>query len=156
MALFNPQDAPSAKLATLFCTIDGKRYAMINAKNLEVTASVDNADIPRLGSPIKGKKPNGLEIKLTFTIYKVTEMFDKLIEQYKNTGVMPLFEVQVANDDPATVIGRTEKIYRDCTIDGDVLLSMFDADGDVIEQEITAYALDFASNQRYSEPQYMM
>lgn len=155
MAFINPKDAPSAKLATMYCTIEGRRLAMICAKNLEVIASISNSDIPRLGSPIAGKKPNGLEIKLTFTIYKVTEEFDNLVTRYKDTGVMPLFEVQVANEDPASVIGRTEKVYRDCVIDGDVLLSCFDAEGDVIEQEITAYALDYSSNEKYQNPSYM-
>lgn len=155
MAFINPQDAPSAKLATMYCTINGRRLAMVNAKNLEVVATISNSDVPRLGSPIAGKKPTGMEIKLSFTIYKVTEEFDKLVAQYKDTGVMPLFEVQVANEDPASVIGRTEKVYRDCVVDGDVLLSSFDSEGNVIEQEITAYALDYSSNEQYKNPAYM-
>lgn len=150
-----PADVPNAKFATAFCTIGGRRYAMLNAKSVEVTASVTNADVPRLGSMVVGKKPVGLEIKITMTVYKVSEMFDKLIEQFKDTGVMPTFELQITNEDPASSIGRSEKIYRDCVIDGDVMLSMFDADGEYIEQEITAYALDFASNNKYIEPSYM-
>lgn len=150
-----PADVNSAKLATAFCTIGGRRYAMLNAKSVEVTASVSNADVPRLGCVVAGKKAIGLEIKITMTVYKVSEMFDKVVEQFKDTGVMPTFELQITNEDQASSTGRSEKIYRDCTIDGDVLLSMFDADGDLIEQEITAYALDFASNQRYAEPSYM-
>lgn len=153
---FNHNDAPSAKLGAVFCIIAGKRYAMMNVKNIEAKASVKNADVPRLGSPIAGKKAVGLEIKLKMTVYKVSEMFDKLIEQYKDTGVMPSFEVQVSNDDGASVIGRAEKVYRDCVIDGDVLLSMLDADGEYIEQEIEAYCLDFNTNSRYKEPVYMM
>ena len=29
----NTNDAPSSKLATLYCTVGGRRYAMLNAKN---------------------------------------------------------------------------------------------------------------------------
>ena len=82
-------------------------------------------------------------------------MFDKLVEDFKNTGILQPFELQVTNEDNASCTGRSEKIYRDCVLDGDVLLSMFDADGELIEQEIEAYAMDFTSNSRYTEPEYM-
>ena len=95
MGIFlNPQDVPSAKLAEFFCTIDGRRYSMLNAKNFEATASVSNADVPRLGAMITGKKANGLEIKLKFTVYKCSPMFDNLIETYKkglqNQNIFPV------------------------------------------------------------------
>lgn len=150
-----PFDVPSAKLATAYITVGDRRYNLFNAKNCEVNASVNNADVPRLGSVIAGKKPIGLEVKISMTVYKCSEMFDKMVEDFKNTNVMKTFELQVSNYDPATPLGRSEKIYRDCVLDGDVLLSMFDADGELIEQEIEAYALDFTSNSRYTEPTYM-
>ena len=53
------------------------------------------------------------------------------------------------------VIGKDTKIYNDCVIDGDVLLSMFDAEGEFIEQEIEAFAMDFTTKDRYTEPDYM-
>jgi hypothetical protein len=102
---------------------------MFNAKNFEATASVSLADVPRLGTTIKGKKASGMEVKLSFTVYKCSEMFDDIIETYKNTGVLPTFEAQVTAHDAATAMGRSTKIYHDCVIDGDVLLSAFDADG---------------------------
>nr|DAH26057.1 MAG TPA: tail tube protein [Bacteriophage sp.] len=153
--LFDPQDAPVAKFATFYCTIGDRRYEMLNAKNFEAKANVETADVPRLGSVIKGKKAVGLEVKLSFTVYKVSEMFDELIEQFKNNGYMPEFECQVTNEDPATSIGRSTKTYHNCVIDGEVLLSMFDADGDFIEQDIEAYALDFERPEKYTEPLYM-
>lgn len=153
--LFDPQDAPVAKFATFYCTIGDRRYEMLNAKNFEAKGNVETADVPRLGSVIKGKKAVGLEVKLSFTVYKVSEMFDELIEQFKNNGYMPEFECQVTNEDPATSIGRSTKTYHNCVIDGEVLLSMFDADGDFIEQDIEAYALDFERPEKYTEPLYM-
>lgn len=152
---FNSQDAPSAKLAEFFCTIDGRRYSMINAKKFEAKATVKTKDVPRLGTMIDGKKATGLEIKLTFTVYKCSPMFDKVIEKFKKTGVLPTFECQVTTEDKATSIGKDTKIYNDCVIDGDVLLSMFDSAGDFIEQEITAYAMDYKTKKRYKEPDYM-
>ena len=152
---FNTQDAASAKLAELFCTIGNRRYSMLNAKNFEATASVELGDVPRLGTPIKGKKPVGLEVKISMTVYKCSPMFDDMIETYKNTGVLPTFECQVTAEDKATSTGKDTKIYNDCVIDGDVLLSMFDAEGEFIEQEIEAFAMDFTSKDKYTEPDYM-
>ena len=151
----NPQDVPSAKLAELFCTIDGRRYSMLNAKSFEATASIENADVPRLGSMITGKKPTGMEVRISMTVDKGSPMFDKVVENFKNTGVMPTFECQVTSSDDATSIGKDTKIYTDCVIDGDVLLSMFDAEGEFIEQEIEAYAMDYKTKDRYKEPDYM-
>ena len=44
----NTNDAPSSKLATLYCTVGGRRYAMLNAKNFEAKANVSLADVPIL------------------------------------------------------------------------------------------------------------
>lgn len=152
---FKADDAQSARQAEFFCTIGNRRYSMLNAKNLEATASVSLADVKTLGKLITQKKPNGLEVKLSFTVYKCSEMFDNLIEEYKNTGVLPRFECQVTQEDKASNIGRSTKIYKDCIIDGDILLSMFDADGEFIEQDIEAFAMDFESPEKYTEPDYM-
>lgn len=152
---FNADDAQSAKEAEFFCTMEDRRYTMMNAKNFEAKASISLADVKTLGTLVTQKKPNGLEIKLKFTVYKCSPMFDKLIETYKNTGKLPRFECQVTQEDAASECGRDTKIYKDCIISGDVLLSMFDSDGDFIEQEIEAYAMDFESPEGYTEPEYM-
>lgn len=152
---FKADDAQSAKQAEFFCTIGDRRYSMLNAKNFEATASVSLADVKTLGKLITQKKPNGLEVKLSFTVYKCSEMFDNLIETYKNTGVLPRFECQVTQEDKASNIGRSTKVYKDCIIDGDILLSMFDADGEFIEQDVEAFAMDFESPEKYTEPDYM-
>ena len=147
----NTNDAPSSKLATLYCTVGGRRYAMLNAKNFEAKANVSLADVPILGKTIKGKKPSGLEIKIKMTLYKCTEAFDRLVEEYKNTGMLPTFE----SNDPATSMGASGKTYHQCMIEGDVLLSSFDADGNFIEQDIEAYAMDYSKDSEYKEPAYM-
>lgn len=153
--LMKTQDAPGSKMGTVFCTIGTRRYAMLNAKKVEVTASVETKEVPRLGAIIKGRKATGLEVKIVMTVYKCSGMFDQVIKQFKETGAMPTFDVQVTSWDETTSIGRDSKIYPNCIIDGDVLLSMVDAEGDFIEQEITAYADDFNISENYTDPTYM-
>ena len=156
MSAYMPaNDAPSAKLATCFVTIDDKRYAMLMAKDFEANMNVETKEVPTLGRTIKGVKPVGGTIKFKMTVYHCTEIFDDVVETYKNTGLMPTFDIQVSSEDPATSIGRSTKIYTDCVIDGDVLLSMFDADGEFVEQSIEGYAQDFSRPEKYTNPTYM-
>lgn len=151
----NEQDVPSAKEAEAFVTIGGRRYNALNAKNFEGKANISTKEIPVLGKIISGRKPNGMVIQGKMTVYKCSEMFDRLVTEYKNTGHLPVFEIQTTNDDAATCMGRSTKIYHDCVIDGDVLLSMFDAEGGFIEQEISFYAADYSSPESYQEPSYL-
>lgn len=151
----NSQDAPSAREATLYCTIGNRRYAMLNATEFEANAKVTNSAVPMIGSPVKGQKATGLEIKLKMVVYKCSEMFDELITTFKDTGVMPVFECQETSEDASTSMGRSSKVYHDCTIDGDVLLGMFNADGEFVKQTIEAYAMDYSSPEKYKTPSYM-
>ena len=96
---FNADDAQSAREAEFFCTIGGRRYTMLNAKNFEANSNISLADIKSLGSLITQKKPNGLEVKLSFTVYKCSPMFDDIVEEYKNTGRLPRFDCQVTQED---------------------------------------------------------
>lgn len=155
MTYMPANDAPSAKLATAFVTIGDNRYTMLMAKNFEANMSIETSEVPTLGRTIKGVKPVGATIKFSMTIYKCTEIFDQVVEEFKNTGIMPTFDIQVTSEDPATSTGRSTKIYNDCIIDGDVLLSMFDADGEFVEQTIEGYAQDFTRPEKYSNPSYM-
>ena len=148
-------DAPSAKLATCFVTIGDRRYSMLMAKDFEANMNVETKEVPTLGRTIKGVKPVGGTIKWKMTVYHCTEIFDEVVETYKNTGVMPTFDIQVSNEDRATSVGRFTKVYTDCIIDGDVLLSMFNADGEFIEQSIEGYAQDFSRPEKYTNPTYM-
>ena len=148
-------DAPSAKLATAFVTIGGKRHSMLMAKDFEGKMSVETKEVPVLGRTVKGVKPVGATIKFKMTVYHCTEIFDEVVEQYKNTGLMPTMDIQVTSEDPATSVGRSTKVYTDCIIDGDVLLSMFDADGEFVEQTVEGYAQDFTRPEKYTNPSYM-
>ena len=155
MSYMPMNDAPSAKLATAFVTIGENRYAMLMAKDFEAKMSVETKEVPTIGRTVKGVKPVGATIKFKMTIYHCTEIFDDVVEQYKNTGLMPTFDIQITAEDPASSVGRSTKIYTDCIIDGDVLLSMFDADGEFIEQTIEGYAQDFTRPEKYTNPTYM-
>lgn len=155
MSYMPAKDAPSAKLATCFVTVNEQRYAMLMGKEFEANMSIKTKEVPALGRTIDGVKPVGGTIKFKMVIYKCTEIFDDIIETYKNTGLMPTFDIQVTSEDPATSVGKSTKIYTDCIIDGDILLSMFNAEGEFVEQTIEGYAQDFSRPEKYVNPVYM-
>lgn len=148
-------DAPVAKFAEVFVTLNGKRYAMLMCKNFEGKASISNQDVPRMGSIIMGKKPTTVELSFSMTIYKCTEIFDDVLDTFIKTGVMPTMDIQTSNEDPATSMGRTTKVYNGCVLDGDVLLSLAGSEDDFIEQEISGFAGGYTRPEKYKNPAYM-
>ena len=148
-------DAPVAKFAEVFVTVDGKRHSMLMCKNFEGKANVSTQDVPRMGAVIMGKKPTTAEISFSMTIYKCTEIFDDIIDAFINDGVMPTFDIQTSNEDPSTSMGRTTKIYNNCVLDGDVLLSLAGSEDDFIEQEISGFAGGYTRPEKYKNPAYM-
>jgi hypothetical protein len=148
--------ALNGKFAEVFCTINGRRYHLLSCRNFEGTVNISTNEVPRLGAVVTGHKAVAAEISFTMTIYKVTEMFDDLVEQFIKTANMPRFDIQVSNDDPAAGdIGRSTKVFNNCTLDGDVLQAMVNAEGDFIEQEISGFAEDYTRPEKFINPNYM-
>lgn len=149
------QDAPSKKLGDIYATIDGVRYCMCMCKDFEANGNIKTFDVKAIGKLVDGKKASSMTIKLSMTIYKCTEIFDDVLETFKNTGKMPTIDVQETAYDAGTSIGTSTKIYRDCVIDGDVLLGALSQDDGAIEQKIELYASDYDSASKYTNPSYM-
>lgn len=137
---FNPQDAVSAKLAKGFITIDGRRELWLHIKNFEMKANIRSKDVPRLGAFVDGSKATGMGYSGKMTIYKVNGTIDAMVQRMAETGETPFFEIQTVNEDPSTKNGRDVKLYSGCHLDGDIVLSSGDAEGDFLEQEVNVKA----------------
>lgn len=153
--VMNTKDAPVAKYAEVFVTVEDKRYKMLMCKDFKAETEISTQDVPRMGSTIVGKKATSATISFTMTIYKCTEIFDDIVDKFISTGVMPTFDIQVSNEDPSTSIGRTSKVYNDCTLDGNVLMSLAGSEDDFIEQEISGFAGGYTRPEKVTNPSYM-
>ena len=151
----NTQDAVSANFAECFVTLNGTRYSMLMAKEFEGKASINTKEVYKLGNTVVGHKPQTVALAFSMTVYKCTEIFDQVVEEFIKTGVMPTFDIKTSNEDPATSIGRSSKIYTNCILDGDVMLSMFNAEDDFVEQSIEGYCDGFTRPEKYTNPSYM-
>ncbi len=153
--MLNPKDAVSAHKAECYITVGGKRRLVMMARNFEGKAQINTKEVPRLGNVVIGHKADTLTLAFSMTIYKCTEIFDDMIEEFIRTGALPTFTIQTTNDDQASSVGRSTKIYYDCVLDGDVLLSMFDDEGDFIEQKVEGYCDSFSRPEKFTDPAYM-
>ncbi|OKZ53478.1 MAG: hypothetical protein BHV94_05660 [Clostridiales bacterium 59_14] len=111
----NTQDAVSANFAECFVTLNGTRYSMLMAKEFEGKASINTKEVYRLGNPVIGHKAQTIALAFSMTVYKCTEIFDQVVEDFIKTGVMPTFDIQTSNDDPATSVGRGTRIKNTTT-----------------------------------------
>lgn len=153
--LMKSDDAVSANFAEVFVTVKNRRYSMLMCKKFEGKYEVETREINRIGNPVKGHKPGQITLSFSMTIYKCTEIIDDIVDDYIRTGIMPRFEIQVSNDDPATSIGRSTKVYNDCILDGDVLAALASCESEDIEQEISGFAESVNRPEKFRNPTYM-
>ena len=136
------KDAVSAKLASCFATIEGNRYLLMQAKNLEAKVEKDKQEVAILGRSGKGHKTVGWNGTGSMTIYSNTSMFTKLLKRYKDTGEDLYFDIQITNEDKTSAAGRQTIILKDCNLDSGIIAA-FDADGDWLEQDVDFTFEDF-------------
>lgn len=147
----------SANYGIVSMTKNGRRYNMLMVKKIEIKSNVETRPVKKIGTNRKGRKSGLMEYSGVMTVYKCTEEFDKMVEEYGKTGIMPRFDLQTYNEDPAVSadLGRSVKQANDCIIDGDVLLSLIDSEGGSIEQTINFYAESIETPEYLNNPDYM-
>lgn len=147
--IMNAKDSVSATLAECYVTIEGNRYNFMQAINLEASVEKDKSDIPILGKPGKGHKATGWSGSGSATFHYNTSIFRELLYRYKNTGEDIYFDIQVANEDPTSSVGRQTVILKDCNIDGGIL-AKFDADGEYLDEDFDFTFEDFEIPEKFS------
>lgn len=129
------KDVISAKLATAYLKVGTKRYLLFQAKKLEATVDKDKKELGILGHMLKGNKAISAKGSGTLEIYKNTNLFDEMIQQFVDTGVDTYFDLQVINEDPTSSAGRRSITLTDCNIDS-ATVANFDVDGDWLSDSI--------------------
>lgn len=141
------RNAPSAKLAECFITIDGNRYNFMSAINVEVNFEKNKTEIPILGRMNRGNKATGSKITGSAEFHKNTSVWNEIAYKFQETGEDLYFDMQITNEDPTTEIGRQTIILYDCNFDT-VTLAAFDADSD----DVLTESIDFTA-ERFEMPE---
>lgn len=129
------KDAVSASLAECYATIDGQRYNLMQAINLEATMEKNKAEVPILGKTGKGNKANGWKGTGSATFHYNTSIFRKFMKKYKDSGSDFYFDIQITNNDPTSSVGSQTIILKDCNLDS-ITLAKFDADGEYLDEQM--------------------
>lgn len=146
--IMNAKDSVSASLAECFATIEGNRYNLMQALNLEAKLEKTKTEVPILGKTGKGNKATGWKGTGSATFHYNTSIFRELLEKFKNTGEDIYFDIQVTNEDPTSAVGRQTVILKDCNIDGGIL-AKFDADGEYLDEDMDFTFEDFEIPEKF-------
>ncbi|MDY6267908.1 MAG: phage tail tube protein [Selenomonadaceae bacterium] len=144
------RDVLAAKLATATVTVDGNRYLLFQAKNIEAKFAKVKKEVPILGRILRGNKSSGGNGTGKLTIYHNTALFDDMMKKYKDEAEDLYFDLQVTNFDPTSRAGSQTIILHGCNLD-DLVIASFDADGDWLEQEINFTFEDWELPQKFTQ-----
>jgi hypothetical protein len=136
------KDTLSAKLAECYVTIEGRRYNLMQALNVEAKFEKNKTTVPILGKTGGGNKATGWIGTGSTTLHYNTSIFRELILRYKDTGEDIYFDMQITNEDATSSAGRQTVVLQDCNIDGGIL-AKFDADGDYLDEDVDFTFEDF-------------
>lgn len=155
MTAMRGMDAISSSLAECYATINGTRYNLMQAINLEASMEKSKTEVPILGKTGKGNKATGWTGSGSATFHFNTSVFRKFMKEYKDTGVDFYFDIQVTNEDPSSSIGRQTVILKDCNLDS-IVLTKFDADGEYLEEDFDFTFDDWEIPEEFTNPEGMI
>ena len=138
----NAVDAIYGALAECYVTIDGNRYNLMQMVNFDSHFQSNIVDVPILGRITKGHKMTGGSGSWSGTLHYNTSVFRQWILNYKKTGKLVPFEIQVTNEDESATVGRQTIVLKDCLLD-DVTLAKFDANDAILDEDLSGTFDDF-------------
>lgn len=148
------KDTVSASLAECYAVLEGKRYNLMQAINIEASFEKNKSEVPILGKTGKGNKTTGWKGSGSATFHYNTSIFRMLMYRYKETGEDVYFDIQVTNEDPTSSVGRQTVILKDCNIDGGIL-AKFDADAEYLDEDMDFTFEDFEIPEQFKMLQGM-
>lgn len=144
------KDAVFASLAECYATLDGKRYNLMNAINLEAKMEKNKVEVPILGKTGKGNKASGWTGTGSATFHFNSSIFRKFMKEYKDSGTDFYFDIQITNSDPTSGVGSQTIILKDCNLDS-IMLAKFDADGEYLEDDFDFTFEDWELAEAFSD-----
>ena len=139
MSYLLAKDTVNGAEGKIFVTIDGKNMEVACMRNITTNAEIQSNDMRVIGTRTIQNKNNGAKLTGTGNIYYGTNLFTGMVLQYIQTGVMPEFDIQITNNDPATSIGTQSMAYYGCTLTGTIPLSILND-----EEAMLNYDFNFA------------
>lgn len=128
--------------------LDGVK--IMDAANLEVNFSPDVVESRALKEKGMSRRWLGMDITGTLTEYRTTPWVKNAIQKYLDSGATPEFTIQGVQDDHNSDYydnyGEVTVTLVGCVPTGDLSLINFDAEGELLQDEIEFGANDILFN----------
>lgn len=147
--IMNALDAVAGSQASAYITLNGNRYCFMQLKSFESTMDINTIEVPILGKPGKGNKPAGWTGSWKGTAYYNQSIMREMLLEYKRTGKLDPFDIQVTNEDATASVGRQVIILKGCVTKGGIL-AKFDADSEVLEEDIEGTFDDWEMPEKFN------
>ena len=148
-AIMNAMDAMAGSQASAYLTIEGTRYCFMQMYAFESSMEINIQEVPFLGKTGKGNKPSGWTGTWKGTAHYNQSVLRKYFLEYKKTGRLPSFDIQVTNEDQSTSLGRQTIILKNCLAKGGIL-AKYDAGAEILDEEIEGTFDDWEMPETFS------
>ena len=145
----NAMDAMAGSQASAYLTIEGTRYCFMQMYAFESSMEINIQEVPILGKTGKGNKPSGWTGTWKGTAHYNQSVLRKYFLEYKKTGRLPSFDIQVTNEDQSTSLGRQTIILKNCLAKGGIL-AKYDAGAEILDEEIEGTFDDWEMPETFS------
>lgn len=152
MAYLLAKDTVNGAEGKIFITVDGRNIEVAGMKNITTNAEIQGNDMRVIGTRKIQNKANGVKLTGTGNIYYGTNLFTDMVLQYINTGVMPLFDIQITNNDPTTSINSQTMAYYGCHLTGTIPLSILNDEEAMLNYDFNFSYTDVARLKAFNEP----
>ena len=148
-AIMNAMDAMAGSQASAYLTIEGTRYCFMQMYAFESSMEINIQEVPILGKTGNGNKPSGWTGTWKGTAHYNQSVLRKYFLEYKKTGRLPSFDIQVTNEDQSTSLGRQTIILKNCLAKGGIL-AKYDAGAEILDEEIEGTFDDWEMPETFS------
>lgn len=152
MSYLLAKDTVNGAEGKIFVTIDGRNIEVACMRNITTNAEIQSSDMRVIGTRTIQNKNNGAKLTGTGNIYYGTNIWTDMVLQYIQTGVMPEFDLQIVNNDPATSIGTQSMAYYGCTLTGTIPLSILNNEEAMLNYDFNFAYTRVARLQAFNEP----
>ena len=133
MAYLRAKDTINGALGTCFAIIDGSRYEIMQAKNVEAKVEKTKSEIPILGLTSKQHKAGGWNGTGTMEVYYISSLFRQVMLEYMKNGVDAYFELLIPNEDPTRETGKQTVLLKGVNINS-MVLTKLDIEKDSLDE----------------------
>ncbi len=147
-----PMDSANAiygSRAECYIVIDGRRFNFMSMTEFESKWEITIKDVPILGKVGMGHKPAGGKGTWSGKAHYNQSEIRAMADNYQKTGILPYFEIQVANEDEGSTIGRQTIIHRGCLCDK-ITLAKFKAGEDLLDEDISGTFEEWDMPEKFS------